>query len=106
MLKDCTLDSASPTFQAALRSPASCTFCGGVGVVAGDVSDFHHKTATVTTVQSQARSHCSAAWLVTTFRLNLALQSEINILTRNARDYVVIETEEFGDVLFVAIGRN
>lgn len=34
----------------------------------------------------------------------VALRSKVNILTANARDYVVIETEEFGDVLFVAIG--
>ncbi|KAI1740551.1 phosphatidylserine decarboxylase proenzyme [Xylaria scruposa] len=34
----------------------------------------------------------------------IALQSHVDILTRNARDYVVIETEDFGDVLFVAIG--
>ncbi|KAL4781074.1 phosphatidylserine decarboxylase-domain-containing protein [Aspergillus varians] len=36
----------------------------------------------------------------------LALRSGVDILTRNARDYVVIETEEFGDVLFVAIGAS
>jgi len=34
----------------------------------------------------------------------IALHSKVDILTRNARDYVVIETDEFGDVLFVAIG--
>lgn len=34
----------------------------------------------------------------------LALHSRVDILTRNARAYVVIETEEFGDVLLVAIG--
>lgn len=34
----------------------------------------------------------------------LAIRSGVDILTRNARDYVVIETEEFGEVLFVAIG--
>ncbi|GAB1314830.1 hypothetical protein MFIFM68171_05040 [Madurella fahalii] len=34
----------------------------------------------------------------------LALRSKVNILTRNRREYVVIETEAFGDVLFVAIG--
>jgi len=34
----------------------------------------------------------------------IALRSNVDILTRNARDYVVIETEAFGDVLFVAIG--
>jgi len=34
----------------------------------------------------------------------IALRSDVDILTRNARDYVVIETEEFGHVLFVAIG--
>jgi phosphatidylserine decarboxylase len=32
------------------------------------------------------------------------LRSDVDILTRNARDYVVIDTEEFGEVLFVAIG--
>lgn len=36
----------------------------------------------------------------------IALQSQVDILTRNARDYVVIETKEFGDVLFVAIGAS
>ncbi|GES58086.1 phosphatidylserine decarboxylase [Aspergillus terreus] len=35
-----------------------------------------------------------------------ALRSKLDILTRNARDYVVIESEEFGDVLFVAIGAS
>lgn len=34
----------------------------------------------------------------------VALQSGVDILTRNARDYLLIETEEFGGVLFVAIG--
>jgi phosphatidylserine decarboxylase len=34
----------------------------------------------------------------------VALKSHVDILTRNAREYVVIETEEFGLVLFVAIG--
>ncbi|KAH8747730.1 phosphatidylserine decarboxylase [Diaporthe sp. PMI_573] len=34
----------------------------------------------------------------------VALHSTVDILTRNTREYVVIETEEFGDVLFVAIG--
>jgi phosphatidylserine decarboxylase len=34
----------------------------------------------------------------------LAIRSSVDILTRNRREYVVIETEEFGDVLFVAIG--
>lgn len=34
----------------------------------------------------------------------LALRSKVDILTRNRRAFLVIETEEFGDVLFVAIG--
>ncbi|RFU79500.1 phosphatidylserine decarboxylase [Trichoderma arundinaceum] len=34
----------------------------------------------------------------------VALQSDVDILTRNRRDYVVIKSKEFGDVLFVAIG--
>ena len=34
----------------------------------------------------------------------VALSSHVDILTRNARDYVVIDTEDFGLVLFVAIG--
>lgn len=34
----------------------------------------------------------------------IALQSHVHILTRNRREFVIIETEEFGDVLFVAIG--
>ncbi|UKZ84967.1 uncharacterized protein TrAFT101_000847 [Trichoderma asperellum] len=34
----------------------------------------------------------------------VALQSDVDILTRNRRDYIVIKTKDFGDVLFVAIG--
>lgn len=34
----------------------------------------------------------------------VALQSSVNILTENARCCVCIETEDFGLVLFVAIG--
>jgi len=34
----------------------------------------------------------------------VALQSDVDILTRNRREFLIIETEEFGDVLFVAIG--
>lgn len=34
----------------------------------------------------------------------IALRSDVDILTRNKRQLVVIETEELGDVLFVAIG--
>ncbi|KAK0755599.1 hypothetical protein N5P37_011841 [Trichoderma harzianum] len=34
----------------------------------------------------------------------VALQSNVDILTRNRRDFVVMETKEFGEVLFVAIG--
>ncbi|KFG86906.1 hypothetical protein MANI_025576 [Metarhizium anisopliae] len=34
----------------------------------------------------------------------VALRSNVDILTRNRRDFVVIKTKEFGDVLFVAIG--
>lgn len=34
----------------------------------------------------------------------VALQSDVDILTRNRREFLVIDTEEFGDVLFVAIG--
>lgn len=34
----------------------------------------------------------------------IALSSTTNVLTLNARDYVVIDSEEFGKVLFVAIG--
>ena len=34
----------------------------------------------------------------------VALQSDVDILTRNRRQCVVIKTKEFGDVLFVAIG--
>ncbi|KAH6959750.1 phosphatidylserine decarboxylase [Ilyonectria sp. MPI-CAGE-AT-0026] len=34
----------------------------------------------------------------------VALNSDVDILTRNARGYLVIETESFHDVLFVAIG--
>lgn len=34
----------------------------------------------------------------------IALNSKVEILTRNARDYLVIDTPDFGEVLFVAIG--
>jgi len=34
----------------------------------------------------------------------IAIRSQVNILTSNARDYVVIDSPEFGEVLFVAIG--
>jgi phosphatidylserine decarboxylase precursor len=34
----------------------------------------------------------------------IALQSQVDILTRNRREYAIIDTVEFGDVLFVAIG--
>lgn len=34
----------------------------------------------------------------------VALHSKVDILTRNRREYLVIETKDFGDVLFVAIG--
>ncbi|KAH0597151.1 hypothetical protein MHUMG1_05461 [Metarhizium humberi] len=34
----------------------------------------------------------------------VALQSKVDILTRNRRDHVVIETREFGNVLFAAVG--
>ncbi|KAI1371459.1 putative phosphatidylserine decarboxylase [Hypoxylon crocopeplum] len=34
----------------------------------------------------------------------VALQSRVNILTSNARSYIVIDTDHSGDVLFVAIG--
>ncbi|KUM56295.1 hypothetical protein ACN42_g10921 [Penicillium freii] len=34
----------------------------------------------------------------------VAIRSDIDILGRNARDYLVIETEHLGNVLFVAIG--
>jgi phosphatidylserine decarboxylase precursor len=34
----------------------------------------------------------------------IALHSHVDILTRNRRQYVLIETREFGEVLFVAIG--
>ncbi|KAL4904477.1 hypothetical protein BDW74DRAFT_31246 [Aspergillus multicolor] len=36
----------------------------------------------------------------------LAIRSGVDILTRNARDYVIIDSEEFGEVLFVAIGAS
>lgn len=34
----------------------------------------------------------------------IALHSDVDILTRNRREYVLIDTDEFGEVLFVAIG--
>lgn len=34
----------------------------------------------------------------------VALQSKVDFLTRNRRDHVVIETREFGNVLFAAVG--
>ncbi|KAH8755380.1 phosphatidylserine decarboxylase-domain-containing protein [Diaporthe sp. PMI_573] len=34
----------------------------------------------------------------------IALQSKVDILTQNRRECIVIETEDFGNILFVAIG--
>jgi len=34
----------------------------------------------------------------------IALRSKVDILTRNRRQYVIIDTQAFGEVLFVAIG--
>lgn len=34
----------------------------------------------------------------------IALRSDVNILCRNARDYVLIDSPDFGEVLFCAIG--
>ena len=34
----------------------------------------------------------------------IALRSDVDILTRNARCWICIRSEEFGDVVFVAIG--
>jgi phosphatidylserine decarboxylase precursor len=36
----------------------------------------------------------------------IAINSKINILTSNARDYLVIDSPEFGEILFVAIGAS
>jgi phosphatidylserine decarboxylase precursor len=36
----------------------------------------------------------------------IAINSKINILTSNARDYLLINSPEFGEVLFVAIGAS
>jgi phosphatidylserine decarboxylase len=36
----------------------------------------------------------------------IAINSKINILTSNARDYILIDSPEFGEVLFVAIGAS
>ncbi|KAF2277005.1 phosphatidylserine decarboxylase [Westerdykella ornata] len=36
----------------------------------------------------------------------IAINSDINILTSNARDYILIDSREFGEVLFVAIGAS
>ncbi|KAI0401181.1 phosphatidylserine decarboxylase proenzyme [Xylaria palmicola] len=63
--------------------------------------------------QDYHRYHPPVAGRVTAFRSlpgdyyqvdPIALRSNVDILTRNARDYVVIDTKEFGEVLFVAIG--
>lgn len=34
----------------------------------------------------------------------IALRSDVNILTRNARDYILIDSPDFGEVIFCAIG--
>ncbi|RAK80036.1 putative phosphatidylserine decarboxylase [Aspergillus fijiensis CBS 313.89] len=63
--------------------------------------------------QDYHRFHCPVRGTVTMYRGMpgdyyevdpIALRSGVDILTRNARDYVVVDSEEFGEVLFVAIG--
>jgi phosphatidylserine decarboxylase len=63
--------------------------------------------------QDYHRYHSPVTGTVTDFRSipgdyyqvdPVALHSNVDILTRNARCWVNIETEEFGEVVFVAIG--
>jgi phosphatidylserine decarboxylase precursor len=62
--------------------------------------DYHRYHSPVTGTIKQYRSLPGDYYQVDP----VALRSKVNILTSNARDFVVIESEEFGDVLFVAIG--
>ena len=62
--------------------------------------DYHRYHSPVTGTIKQFRSMPGDYYQVDP----VALSSHVDILTRNARDYVVIDTEDFGLVLFVAIG--
>ncbi|KAF2104486.1 putative phosphatidylserine decarboxylase [Rhizodiscina lignyota] len=62
--------------------------------------DYHRYHSPVTGTIKQFRSMPGDYYQVDP----VALDSHVDILTRNAREYVVIETEDFGLVLFVAIG--
>ncbi|KAH8430689.1 putative phosphatidylserine decarboxylase [Aspergillus melleus] len=62
--------------------------------------DYHRYHSPVTGVVKQYRAMPGDYYDVDPF----AIRSKVDILTRNTRDYVVIESERFGDVLFAAIG--
>jgi phosphatidylserine decarboxylase len=62
--------------------------------------DYHRYHSPVTGIIKQFRSIPGDYYQVDP----VALSSHVDILIRNAREYVVIDTEEFGEVLFVAIG--
>jgi len=63
--------------------------------------------------QDYHRFHCPVSGTVTEFRSlpgdyyqvdPVALRSGVNILTANAREYVLVDSPQFGEVLFCAIG--
>lgn len=62
--------------------------------------DYHRYHSPVTGTIKQFRSMPGDYYQVDP----VALSTSVDILTRNARDYVVIDTEDFGLVLFVAVG--
>lgn len=62
--------------------------------------DYHRYHSPVTGTVKQFRSVPGDYYQVDP----VALHSKVDILTRNRREYLVIGTHEFGDVLFVAIG--
>jgi phosphatidylserine decarboxylase len=62
--------------------------------------DYHRYHSPVTGIVKQFRSIPGDYYQVDP----VAITSKVDILTRNARDYIVIDSKEFGLVLFVAIG--
>lgn len=73
---------------------------GGIASFRLSPQDYHRYHSPVTGVIKHFRTMPGDYYEVDP----LAITSQIDVLTRNARDYLVIETKEFGDVLFVAIG--
>ena len=73
---------------------------GGIASFRLSPQDYHRYHSPVAGVIKQFRSLPGDYYQVDP----VALRSSVDIVPRNARRYVVIETDEFGDVLFVAIG--